>query len=115
MEKILKELRSIVLSRPLECLNWREGHLELKKLEDIPARAKAGIARIERNTTGIKVVFHDKLRAAELLLRYDPGKPKGEETNLLEAILEATAGEIDTDDLEEVCADDNGVFIAEGS
>ena len=112
MKKILAELRKIVLANPLDLLIWNDGKLELKPLEEIPAKAKAAIAKIERNTTGVKVVFHDKLKAAELLLRYDQQQSAAEENNLLVAILNSTADKIDISDLEEMGDnDDNGIFI----
>lgn len=118
MKKILAELKSIVLAKPLDFLLWRDGKLELKELKDIPRRSRGAVARIERNTTGIKVVFHDKLKAAELLLRYDRQQLPAEENNLLEAILESTSQTMDDrftlEEMEEYLKDENGVFIAEG-
>ena len=119
MKKIFAELRSIVLARPLDFLLWRDGKLELKELKDIPRRSRGAVVRIERNTTGIKVVFHDKLKAAELLLRYDKSHPAAEENNLLQAILDSTKqpvnGWFTDEELEEYANDDNGIFITEGN
>ena len=116
MKKILAELRGIVLSRPLDFLLWRDGKLELKELKDIPKRSRGAVARIERNTTGIKVVFHDKLKAAELLLRYDRGQTLAEKNNLLQAILESSNADVDLSDIYEMEDDyDNGILIAEGN
>lgn len=118
MKKIVAELRDIVLARPLDCLLWRDGKLELKELDNIPRRSRGAIARIERNTTGIKVVFHDKLKAAELLLRYNREQIPAEENNLLQVILESTKQPVGNwftnEELEDYTKDDNGVFIAEG-
>ncbi len=118
MKKIINELRSIVLARPLDFLLWRDGKLELKELRDIPKKSRGAIARIERNTTGIKVVFHDKLKAAELLLRFNQSAMPAEENNLLEKILESTNQPCDdwftNEELEEYANNDNGLFIAEG-
>lgn len=116
MKKILAELRKIVLANPLDLLVWNDGKLELKSLNQIPAKSRGAVARIERNTTGVKVVFHDKLKAAELLLRYDQQQTAVEENNLLVAILNSTTGTVDTTDIDEMRVDDeNGIFIAEGS
>lgn len=119
MKKILKELRGIVLARPLDFLLWRDGKLELKELHDIPRRSRGAIARIERNTTGIKVVFHDKLKAAELLFKYEQMMTPAEENNLLDAILECTnqplMGQFTIDELEKYEENDNGILIAEGN
>ena len=118
MKKILAELRSIVLAKPLDFLLWRDGKLELKELNDIPRRSRGAVARIERNTTGIKVVFHDKLKAAELLMRYDRQQLPAEENNLLEAILESTnqplEGQFTIEELEDYLENDNALFITEG-
>lgn len=119
MKKILAELKRIVLAKPLDFLLWRDGKLELKELKDIPRRSRGAVARIERNTTGIKVVFHDKLKAAELLLRYDRQQLPAEDNNLLEAILESTnqpfEGQFTIEELEDYIENDNGLFIAEGN
>ena len=116
MKKVLAELRGIVLARPLDFLLWRDGKLELKELKDIPKRSRGAVARIERNTTGIRVVFHDKLKAAELLLRYDQEQTPAEKNNLLQAILESTNTQVDLSDIDELEDDnDNGLLIAEGS
>lgn len=116
MKKVLAELRGIVLARPLDFLLWRDGKLELKELKDIPKRSRGAVARIERNTTGIRVVFHDKLKAAELLLRYDQEQTPAEKNNLLQAILESTNTQVDLSDIDELEDDnDNGILIAERS
>lgn len=119
MKKILAELKDIVLARPLDVLQWNDGKLELKNIEAIPRRGRVAVARIERNTTGVKVVFHDKLKAAELLLRYDRCQLTAEDNNLLEAILESTgkpsADLFTIEELEEKEENENGIFIAEGS
>lgn len=115
MKRIIRELKAIALSRPLDCLDWQDGKLELKPLDKIPARSRVGIARIERNTTGIKVVFHDKLKAAELLLRTLGVPSESTDNNLLEKILEACSGPVDFSDIEELeDLYDNGVFIEQG-
>lgn len=115
MKKIINELKAIALARPLDCLEWQDGKLELKTLDKIPARSRVGIARIERNTTGIKVVFHDKLKAAELLLRTLGVPSESTDNNLLEKILEACSGPVDFSDIEELeDLYDNGVFIEQG-
>ena len=119
MEKILKELKSIALANPMDFLEWSDGKLELKAPEKIPRKSRGAVARIERNTTGIKIVFHDKLKAAELLLRYERDQLPCEENNLLEAILESTkdpiGGWFTIEELEGYTKDDNGILIAEGN
>ncbi len=102
MKKILAELKAIALARPLDCLLWDGNTLELKPLVKIPKKSLAGIARIERNASGVKVIFHDKLKAIELLLKYENPSATAEENNLLEAILEATKGDLDLTEIQEM-------------
>lgn len=118
MKKVLQELRNIALVRPLDFVTWTDGKLELKNLEDIPKKRSGAVARIERNTSGIRIVFHDKLKACELLLRFSDNGLPAEENNLLEAILESTRAPFgstaEIDELEGVAEDDNGIFVATG-
>ena len=102
MKKILAELKAIALARPLDCLLWDGSTLELKPLADIPKKSLAGIARIERNSSGVKVVFHDKLKAIELLLKFERPELSAEENNLLEALLESTKEPFDFTELQEL-------------
>ena len=119
MEKFISELKNIALARPLDFLNWNDGKLELKELNEIPRRSRGAIAKIERNATGVKVVFYDKLKAIELLLRLDQLQAPAEENNLLQAIVDSTRdrlpGLFTMEELEEYAKDDNGIFIAEGN
>ena len=114
MEEVMEELRAVAFARPADCLRWEDGKLELKKR--LPRKSAAGVACIERSSAGVKVKFHDKLKALQLLLEYGGTGGGGADNNLLAALLEATRrpfapGEID--DIGEL-NDDNGIFIAEG-
>lgn len=102
MKKILAELKAIALARPLDCLLWDGNTLELKALAEIPKKSLAGIARIERNSSGVKVIFHDKLKAIELLLKYESPSILAEENNLLEAIVNATKDDLNITDIQEL-------------
>lgn len=111
---VFEELWKIALSKPLDCLRWEDGKLELR--QDIPIESIPGIAGVERSAAGVKVKFYDKLKAIELILTYQLGSKGPENNGLFEAILAATASDTDDSDLEELeDNDDNGVFIAEGS
>ena len=82
----------------------RDGQPQLK--DALPEGA--AIAAVETTGKGIKVKCYDKLKALELLGKYAGlfgGKeqpPRIPENNLLEAILLATRGEVNTDDLPEL-------------
>lgn len=115
-EKALAELQAVALARPADCLRWEDGKLELK--DKLPSKSAAAIASVERSSAGVKLRFHDKLKALELLLRYGAAGPGSEANNLLEALLEATKEPINTEDIPEMIGeeeqDENGIFITAG-
>ncbi len=101
---ILQELAAIGLARVTDCLDIRDGKVELKAVtgEDV-----AAIAAIEKTAGGWKLKFYDKLKALELLgdhLGLFGSSPVSEdpENNLLEAVLAATKEAINTDDIPEI-------------
>ena len=79
----------------------------IKPTDSLSKNYQAAIASVERTSNGIRLKFYDKMKALELL-----GKAAGmfdtdrnterEGNNLLQAIVEATGGEIDTDDVPEI-------------
>ena len=106
--ELLEELRAIALARATDFMAIRDGQLEIRSTGELSEAQSAAIASIERSTGGLKLKFYDKLKALELLGKYmglfdargawqDP-----EQNNLLQAIVEATAGEVSTHDLPEV-------------
>ena len=114
-EDVLKELAAVAMARPADCLRWEDGKLELK--EEIPKESAAAISSIERSAAGVKLRFHDKLKALELLLQHSETAEAKAKNNLLEAILNAVRQPMDTDDIPEVEEgedDENGIFITEG-
>ena len=104
-EKVMKELAAIGFARVPDYIDIEGGDIELR--EGLKPLERAAIASIEKNSTGLKVKFYDKLKALELLgkcggLFDDPIKPEKKTTNLLQAILASTKEDLRYDDLPEV-------------
>jgi len=105
---IVEELWAIAMARATDYMTVREGTLEIRSTGELTPMQSAAIASIERSTGGLKVKFYDKLKALELLGKYlglfesRPVWPEGQDTNLLQAILEATDKEVSTHDLPEL-------------
>ena len=97
-QKIIEELMAIGFARATDYLSVREDKLEVRATDELPRSAGAAIASIERSTTGLKVKFYDKLKALELLGKccglFEIGPEDPEDNGLLEAILQATKGEL---------------------
>ena len=105
---ILEELRAIAMARATDFLTVEDGALEIRGTGELTPEQTAAIASVERSTGGLKVKFYDKLKALELLGKYlglfeaRGSLPEDRQTNLLQAILEATAKEVDVRDLPEL-------------
>ena len=104
--EVLQELRSVGLCRATDCLHIVNGRVELKP-EALEGEKGAGILSLEYTEKGWKVKFCDKLKALELLgdhlgLFREHTVRETENCNLLEAILDGTREELDTDDLSEL-------------
>ena len=120
-ERIMRELKAIGFAKATDFLSVQNGELVIKPTEMLPPRDQAAIASVEQTSNGIRLKFYDKMKALELLGKYvgmfeGGDNEKAEENNLLEAILEATRGEVDTDDIPEIQqASDSGDDMVEPS
>ena len=102
-QRVLEELAAIGFARASDFYGWDEGQLR----QPIPDRADGAVASIETTGKGIKLKFHDKLKALKLLCElmglFEAAQPAGErDRSLLEAILQATKKEVAVDDLPEL-------------
>lgn len=109
-DRVLLELANIAFSNGTDFAKvvgqGARQMVELTPTDDIPVEKRAAISGIEETKYGIKVSSYDKVRALELLgkhLGMFDGKPQQiNETNLLEAIAEASSEGVATDDIPEI-------------
>lgn len=106
-EEVLEEIRAISMAKATDFLEIRDGSLEIRSTAELSQQAAAAIAGVERTSNGLKLKFYDKLKALELLGKYlglldSANSLQSEKNNLLQAILDSTAGEINIDDLQEL-------------
>ena len=105
-DHVLSELASIAFANALDYLQVQDGALQILDTDRLSRETAAAVASVERATGGLKVKFYDKLKALELLGKYlslfDGGGQDGEEKGLLEALLLASAEEVEADAVPEV-------------
>lgn len=104
-KQVLQELAAIAFARVPDYMELTDGDVRWK--DGLKPLQRAAIASVEKTSSGIKVKFYDKMKALELLGKHFglfEGKESTEEenNNLLEAILQATRQEVDTDDVSEL-------------
>ena len=105
-QQIIDELAAIALTRATDVVRITEEGLTLKRTKK-GGGCYAAIAAVESTNSGLKVKLYDKLKALELLGEYyglfgkADGK-KGNDNNLLEAILSSTKEAINVSDLQEL-------------
>ena len=104
---VLEEIKAIGLARATDLLGIQGGTLVVKDTDTLPPEVCSAIASIEKTSLGLKIKFYDKLKALELLgkcsgLFDEPVNAPGEQTNLLQAIVDSTKEALASDDLQEL-------------
>jgi phage terminase small subunit len=105
-QQVMEELAVIAFASVPDYLDLENGDVRLR--ENLESKQRSAIASVEKSTTGIKIKFYDKMKALELLGKHfglfegKENMEKSQENNLLEAILQATRQEVDTDDVSEL-------------
>lgn len=106
-EQVLEELAAIGFARATDYLTVEKEQLRVMDTQSLTPKQSAAIAAMETTSGGVRLKFYDKLKALELLGKYlqlfggEPPEDK-EQSNLLEAIVKATEGRVDTSDIREL-------------
>ena len=87
-KKIKKELEAIAFTRIADICTWNEQGILLLPRTTIKGVNTAAIAEIKEDTKGMHIKLHSKLKALELLQKYnDEAQPKEQEDTLPPAIV----------------------------
>ena len=106
-KKVLEELAAIAFSNAADHLQVVDGQLEIQQTDRLKKKQQAAVASVEKTSSGIRVKLYDKLKALELLGKYlglfeGKGPVTEQDNGLLEALLRATEGEVQTDEIPEI-------------
>lgn len=108
-DRVLRELAAIGFARATDYAGVKDGAVQVydtDRLTDVQSRAIAGI---KEGKYGVEVTLCDKIKALSKLGEHlglfscpAGGTPAPEESSLLDALVQATEEDMDTDDLPEV-------------
>ena len=104
---VLRQLKAIALADVTKVVTVENGQTVVADTASLPEDVRLAVAGVEKNTSGVQVKFHDKLKALELLgkaLGLFEGKPapKTGGNDLLQAVLDSTREVRDSSDLPEI-------------
>ncbi len=116
-KRILEELAAIGFARINDYITLEKGVLIYKDWDRLEPGQKAAVAAAEQGSGGLKLKFYDKMKALELMGKilglFEDGAAVSQEDSLVQALLQATGGEVDTGDIPELqqAADDRADLV----
>lgn len=66
---VLGELASIAMSNIADIMSWEDNTITLKSSDELPRHITAAIAEISETKHGLKIKFHNKIKALEALAK----------------------------------------------
>jgi len=105
--RVLEELAGIAFANLSDHIAVENGTLVVRSTDELDKNQLAAVASMEKGTGGIKLKLYDKLKALELLGKYlglfdGSGDTAQADNGLLEALKNATQGEVDWSDISEL-------------
>ena len=88
-KKIKKELEAIAFTRIADICTWNEEGILLLPKKTIKGVNTAAIAEIKEDTKGMHIKLHSKLKALELLQKYNHEDTPQEQLQTLPASIES--------------------------